>query len=232
MTRFAGTLAAKKPVAIRAITEDVRSYTFAGSLFVPKRMSDGRFPLIDVWHFADRTYIVPFSKKMERPKGYIGWADLLGPSPDSALLGGRKLARVHTSHAVEPQGFGFGFVLYAAAALAAMTRTSFWGVFSPDDTSVADRRSRDADAVWDRLKTIPFRGTPLAHRHKLKATPDDIDGSTFDFVGDVLTGAAVLNSGLVVRIGRTTKQGLSFTPPPNEAQRAFAYDVKYVIKKR
>lgn len=212
---LADALPAKKTIKLRSCAayahSTARSLQFVGSLMVPKHLDDGRYPVVDVWtHTMTEVIITPWTADPKRPhKLFIGAADL--NHLDTTKY---RLLHIDTVRGVEPSGYGFGFALYAAAALA----VKFAG---PDGIySMPSTRSIDASELWTRMKKLSFSwmGGPFVRELPRKY-------ETYDF----LLGQSVLDSGLVVRLGQKYgRQWASFRPPPTKN---FAYDLKFTAKK-
>ncbi len=179
---------------------------------VPKQLEDGRFPVVDIWTIAlTEVFITPYTPEPEKmPTLYIGWSDL----NHFTMMGFKRLLHIDTVRGVEPTGYGFGFALYAASALA----VKFAG---PDGIwSFPTTRSVDANELWARMKKLRFNwmSGPFVHTEKLK----------YD-TADILLGQSVLDAGLVVRLGQKHgRQWASFRSPPTTN---FAYDLKYRAKR-
>lgn len=238
---LADSLQAKKPVTIRP-----RAYgggKFVGSLLVPKKMSDGYFPVVDVWASpGEDSYIAPFRMQPTiAPKNYIGRVSHDGAEPMEAIYKGKRLLRVHTASGVEPVGYGFGYILYAAAALALGMRSGYDGIFSLCGglSTPGGARSIDANELWPRLTTIPLgHGRPLAQEASLQVWVEGLETGydedepgleMQDRPGEVLLTQDVLDSGLVVRL--TERPWGKFRPIPATAQERLALDIKYKTKK-
>jgi hypothetical protein len=239
---LADSLQAKKPIALRP-----RTYgggKFIGSLLVPKKMSDGYFPVVDVWGSpGEDSYLAPFKASPTMPKNYIGRVSHDGSEPMEAIYKGKRLLRVHTASGVEPVGFGFGYILYAAAALALGMRSGYDGIFSLRGglNTPGGARSIDANELWKRLTTIRLgHGRPLAQEASLQVWVETLstgygeDGDEPGMEmqirpGEVLLTQDVLDSGLVTRL--TGRPWAKFRPMPAAAQEQLALDIKYKTKK-
>lgn len=220
MTSLADLLLATKPITLRRYSTygaKVRPHMFVGSLMVPKTLSDGSFPVVDVWTTAlSEVIISPYQKEpLKMPPIYIGAADL---NRLITLPTGKRVMHIDALRGVEPAGYGFGFALYAASALA----TKFSG---PDGIySIGRDRSIDASDLWARMKKMYFSwmSGPLAKNIEYWQYDDD-------FGVDYILGQTVLDSGLVVRLGQKYgKQWASFRKPPTKA---LSFSLKYRAKK-
>ena len=208
---------------------------FVGTLIVPKRLLDGRYVPVDVWRSANGgvVYITPYDASRSLPKLYIGAATYFGEPPGEGTSRGvyGTLSRVHTASGVIPEGVGFGYTLYCAAALAIRYQRSpsYVGVMSLASVEHTDtpggNRTPDADKAWRFLTTIPLG---VRTRRPPIATSDDIDvwaylektASIYDddydpdeyesnedgnqyvsWPGEYILTESVLDSGFVVRLG-------------------------------
>ena len=212
---------AQKPLYLRTYLDRVRTdrrHQFVGSLMVPKRLSDGRYPVVDVWtRTMEEVVITPFMvepKKM--PKIFIGASEF----GNTINVKWQHLMRIDTVRGVEPAGYGFGFILYAATALSAKF-TGPEGIYS-----VPNDRSIEASELWSRLKQLSFHWTagPLGKTTTIAGAPFRSPSNI-----DYILGQSVLDSGLVTRVGeKYGRQWASFRKPPTDN---FAYDLKYKAKK-
>lgn len=228
---LADSLQAKKPITLRRYStyagKKKSQHQFVGSLMVPKKFDDGRYPVVDVWTWSmDEVVLTPWqAEPVKFPPTFIGASEL----NRSIMVKGKRLLHIDTVRGVEPTGYGFGFALYAASALAA----KFAG---PDGIfSVQRDRSIDASELWKRLKTIsfgPMQG-PLGKEapYWLHEGSSVRETSFMNGGIDYILGQSVLDSGLVVRVGHKLydrKPWASFRAPPTTN---FAYDMKYRTKK-
>ncbi len=213
---LADSLQAKKSIMLRRYStyagRSKRMHQFVGSLMVPKQLDDGTYPVVDVWTRAmDEVVITPYVAEPKKlPPLFIGAGELNFLS----VRDGHRLLHIDTVRGVEPAGYGFGFTLYAAAALSA----KFAG---PDGIfSISGTRSIDASELWARMHKLTFSwmSGPLAKSVQLK----------FDTI-DYILGQSVLDSGMVVRIGeKYGRPWASFRKPPTTN---FAYGLKFKAKK-
>jgi len=254
-----------RPIPVFPMDRDVRpNLHWMGTLIVPKRLADGSLMQVDVWVSKDpgfpsqgpvfeTAFITPYNPDpnvaQDPPTQYFGeasYAVLSQNVPDDGpgccgrvrLRDGRTLQRVHTSFGVSAQGFGFGFVLYAAAALG-VAFFGMHGVSSPQKQRDSDHeepggeRTPDADKAWHYLRTLGFMGgKPLAQEAWLDYLVVQEDQSWHEaehlsWPTDYITIERVLESGIVTRKAKGLLRYGKHVPPPENVLKLLNTNLTY-----
>lgn len=201
----------KRLIAVRE--QRLSGMYLVGALRVPKPTTEGTYPAVDVWTDGAEFAITPYGYRKREANLYIGYGTLgLTSIEDNAYYCGQHFRRIHAVTGVWPRGCGFGYTLYAAAALALLKhRTLDHGIFSPrgsgSDVPGGGDRTKDAHDVWWALSTHGTDCGPLAWTCTATLQVESIDHTNVERVQwpiDVITTESVLHSGLV--IGLTDKK--------------------------